>query len=392
MTWYGGKRRHAPEINERIGTVDVYVEPFAGSLAVLLQRKPARREVVCDTDSGIVNFWRAVTQYPDEVAHWADWPTFHDDLTARHRWLVRWIGENGERLRSDPDYCDAKAAGWWCWGLSLWIGGGWCQAAYDQRPQIGKTIAGQGVNAQRASVPGQIPSVMKNITGCGVSAQRENMPSAQIPHVKNRLGGSGVSTQREKLPHDKRPDISGARMGGKGISIHRERLPHDKRPSIHGEGGGRGICAQRETIDAPATLEWLRAIAARFKRVIVLNRSWESAVTTSVLAQTATSGDYSVGIMMDPPYIQDDRHADLYGSDAVRSSNETAAASYEWAVKHGNRYRIAYCGHEGDFPVPDGWDYTLKTFKGIRDAERRERRDIVMYSPACVTVQPSLFD
>ena len=363
--WYGGKRRHAPEINERIGTVDVYVEPFAGSLAVLLQRKPARREVVCDTDSGIVNFWRAVTKDPDTVAHWADWPTFHDDLTARHRWLVRWIGENGERLRSDPEYCDAKAAGWWVWGLSLWIGGGWCQAAYDKIPVVMKNFTGKGVSAQRVSVPEQIPSVMKNITGCGVSAQRENMPSAQIPHVKNRLGGGG--TQREKLPHD-------------------------KRPSIHGEGGGRGICAQRETIDAPATLEWLRAIAARFKRVIVLNRSWESAVTTSVLAQTATSGDYSVGVMMDPPYIQDDRQADLYGSDAVRSSNETAAASYEWAVKHGDRYRIAYCGHENDFPVPDGWDYTLKTFKGIRDAERRERRDIVMYSPACVTVQPSLFD
>ncbi len=29
----------------------------------------------------------------------------------------------------DPDWFDAKAAGWWAWGASCWIGGGWCDGA-----------------------------------------------------------------------------------------------------------------------------------------------------------------------------------------------------------------------------------------------------------------------
>ena len=36
--WFGGKRRVAPEIWAAFGDVDNYVEPFAGSLAVLLER------------------------------------------------------------------------------------------------------------------------------------------------------------------------------------------------------------------------------------------------------------------------------------------------------------------------------------------------------------------
>ncbi|KKM69533.1 hypothetical protein LCGC14_1449830, partial [marine sediment metagenome] len=36
--WFGGKRRVADKVWERFGDVPNYVEPFAGSLAVLLER------------------------------------------------------------------------------------------------------------------------------------------------------------------------------------------------------------------------------------------------------------------------------------------------------------------------------------------------------------------
>jgi DNA adenine methylase len=46
-----------------------YVEPFAGSLAVLLARPHAPKiETVNDKDGLISNFWRAVKYAPDEVA------------------------------------------------------------------------------------------------------------------------------------------------------------------------------------------------------------------------------------------------------------------------------------------------------------------------------------
>ena len=89
----GGKRRWADTIWQHLGNPVVYAEPFAGSLAVLLQRQGGAgpREIVCDLDGGICNFWRAIQYAPEEVAYWADYPTIHQDLTARHAWLRQWI-------------------------------------------------------------------------------------------------------------------------------------------------------------------------------------------------------------------------------------------------------------------------------------------------------------
>ena len=38
FVWFGGKRRVAPEVWAALGDVPNYIEPFAGSLAVLLGR------------------------------------------------------------------------------------------------------------------------------------------------------------------------------------------------------------------------------------------------------------------------------------------------------------------------------------------------------------------
>ena len=112
--YFGGKKRWADHIWSKFGKADVYIEPFAGSLAVLLaNRFPAKREVVCDKDGLICNFWRAITSDPEQTAHWADYPTIHQDLTARHKWLKQWAREHSSQLSENADYYDAKAAGWW---------------------------------------------------------------------------------------------------------------------------------------------------------------------------------------------------------------------------------------------------------------------------------------
>ena len=123
--WFGGKGRWADAIWARLGRVDVYVEPFAGSLAVLLAN-PERpgREIVCDKDGLICNFWRSLRTDPEATAYWADYPTIHQDLTARNVWLRAWCAEHSARLSEDPDWHDPKAAGWWVWwAISLLIGG-----------------------------------------------------------------------------------------------------------------------------------------------------------------------------------------------------------------------------------------------------------------------------
>ena len=155
--YFGGKSKAATEVWQAFGPVDNYVEPFAGSAAMLLGAPDGKRvETINDFDGMVANFWRAVAADPDAVAHHADWPCNEVDLFARHSWLVRQTSTLTEKLHGDPDYYDAKAAGWWCWGACNWIGSGWCGGdgpwVHDgtkivdsrQLPHLGD--AGQGIN------------------------------------------------------------------------------------------------------------------------------------------------------------------------------------------------------------------------------------------------------
>ena len=102
--WFGGKSRVADLVWARFGDVPNYVVPFAGSLAVLLERPhEPKTETVNDLDCYLSNFWRALQAEPEAVARWADWPVNEADLHARHWWLVRQAGFR-ERMRDDPDY------------------------------------------------------------------------------------------------------------------------------------------------------------------------------------------------------------------------------------------------------------------------------------------------
>ena len=130
--WFGGKRDAAPAIWAALGDVVHYVDPFCGSLAALLLRPhPCNRtyhsETVNDADGFLVNAWRSIQLAPEEAAEWASWPVSEADLHARHLWLLKWAANrNLEALMGDPDWRDPRAAGYWLWGISSWIGSGWC--------------------------------------------------------------------------------------------------------------------------------------------------------------------------------------------------------------------------------------------------------------------------
>jgi hypothetical protein len=142
--WFGGKSRAASLIWERFGDVANYVEPFAGSLAVLLARPHEPRvETVNDLDCYLSNFWRAVQADPEAVARHCDWPVNEADLHARHRWL-RGQEDFRRRMHSDPHFCDAKIAGWWVWGIGVSIGGAWCQLQESLRPGAPPNLRAHG--------------------------------------------------------------------------------------------------------------------------------------------------------------------------------------------------------------------------------------------------------
>ena len=138
--YFGGKSLVANEVWARFGNVPNYVEPFAGSCAVLLARPTEPNlETVNDADGLLSNFWRAIKYDPHAVAEWADWPVSEADLHARNRWLIGCRESLTEKLIADPDWFDARCAGWWVWGASTWIAGGWCtkeKLGYRQKPRL----------------------------------------------------------------------------------------------------------------------------------------------------------------------------------------------------------------------------------------------------------------
>ncbi|MCB9855392.1 MAG: DNA adenine methylase [Phycisphaerales bacterium] len=157
---FGGKSAIAPLIWEALGDPAVYIESFFASGATLLARPATQRhrEIVNDIDGYIANFWRAVQQRPGAVARWANWPSNEIDLQARHRWLCdakrkrRFVA----RMRRDPDYCSAKIAGWWVWGISQWIGAGWCEGEWHGDGDARNWGSGMDGSHRQRSCPGGI--------------------------------------------------------------------------------------------------------------------------------------------------------------------------------------------------------------------------------------------
>ena len=418
--YYGGKRRVAGLIWDKFGNPTRYLEPFAGSLAVLLHRDtPCETEVVSDTDGYICNAWRSLQHDPEATAYHADYPTIHHDLTARQHTLIKWHFENSNRLSTDPDYFDPQIAGWWIWGTSNWIGANYAairpdglisramphvridnsgrgvstqRRTYpvsDKRPGVGQRPGATGVSTQRRTYPvsDKRPSIERTTGGQGVSSQRKAYPvSDSRPNVNGRPSGKGVQSNRKTYPvSDKRPLVSDG-PGGPGVQSNRKTYPvTDGRPSIQPRGGGNGISAQNRSFATnEAIYDYFRLLANRLRRVTTLNRPFEGFISPSLLGNTTTQIT-DTAIFLDPPYrVSTGRHSYLYSSDIAGTSEDVAVTAYEWAVENGDKFKIAYCCHEGDFEIPKNWTSITDEFNGVRKQSRRvTQRDMTMFSPKC---------
>ena len=301
-------------------------------------------------------------------------------------------GAGAERAHGgDPDDFDAKIAGWWCWGQSSWIGHGWCDGArqetcvplwegWRRRQGVSCSIQPASVEDKRpkvpdgGDVPDRIPSCRPQGGGEGVQQQRD-----QIPHVNHMPGGKGVSAQRVAVGE---PRDQHAARREPGCRVKR-------RPTV--TVATSPICRDDGVLDGSRLRPWFAAISQRLARVIILNRSWESALTDSVLQQTPSSPKPEVGVFLDPPYrttAQGRRQAvnRLYQGDTAGASDDVATASYKWAVEHGEHLVPRRLLHaRGRLSDPAGLDGETMGFSGHRDEAKKESSvDCIIFSPACV--------
>jgi len=335
--WFGGKSRAADLIWSRLGAdCGNYVEPFLGSAAVWLNRPPAFDgwAALNDKDGNIANFWRAMQADPETVAAAAHYPVSEADLHARHLWLVNNLPKLTPRLMADPEYFEARTAGWWAWGVCLWIGGGWC--------------SGDGPWRAEPDADG-VPVLTLGNGGTGVNRQLPHLGDGgkgvnrKLPHLGN---GTGVN---RKLPH--------LGDGGKGVN---RKLPH------LGDGG-KGLVA------------WFEKLAEQLKGARITCGDWDRICSVGTMTRNGVCG-----VLLDPPYSTTDP---VYANDG----REISATVREWCLENESnpRLRIALCGHAGEHDL-HGWECVQwQSGGGYQGADDRER---IWFSPACIKPQRDLFD
>lgn len=332
--WFGGKRRVAHLVWERFGDVPNFVEPFAGSLAVLLGRPhEARIETVNDLDCYVANFWRALTADPLEVARWADAPVNEADLHARHQWLVDRAGFR-EQMKTDPDFHDAKVAGWWVWGISQWIGSGWCQhPEWRGRAATGRE---RGVHCKR-------------------------------PRLAR--GGRGVTRQSPSLRGD---------SGAAGMGVHSSALAAKMPKTDRG-----GLSRMQPKADGAIQL-WFADLATRLRRVRVCCGDWKR-----ILGPSPTTCIGTTAVFLDPPYGVTDR-AECYSVDDFAVAKDVLA----WCRENGDNsgLRIALCGYAGEHDVLEDLGWSVIAWKASGGYGRMGKvkgtngdRERIWFSPACIT-------
>ncbi len=67
FTYPGSKSRLARWVIDAIGPHQVYLEPFAGTLSVLLAKSPCDSEIINDLDGDIVNFYHCIRDHPKDM-------------------------------------------------------------------------------------------------------------------------------------------------------------------------------------------------------------------------------------------------------------------------------------------------------------------------------------
>ena len=175
----------AKSVWTRFGDPDCYIEPFAGSAAILFARPNiVGREVLNDLNGFYTNFYRSVQRDPAAVVAHADWPANELDFEARHDWLVdQEKGRLAPLLKGDPDWFDARIAGWWYWGVSLSGKNDWC-AGRGSCPDLAGRLGGRAEAA--ASLPlviGEASRRLKDVTiACG-DWERVVAPSLLTKHT-----------------------------------------------------------------------------------------------------------------------------------------------------------------------------------------------------------------
>lgn len=324
--YFGGKSTVANVVWQALGQPKHYIEPFAGSCAVLLGRPDYRpdkhMETINDKDGYVSNVWRSLQLEPEAVATVCDWPVNHADLNARRRYLLKNAGLL-QNLCEDPEWHDVKMAGYWIWAASCWIGSGLTRP--DSMPD---TTGGKGVH--KISITGGRPQI--GVQGAGVHQ------AGPIPECRD---GKGIHSQFPLLTNEtgvcRRPCYGSSGAHG----VHKISLVEDEPAAV---------LDVRDPY-TPGISQWFRQLSERLRRVRVVCGEW-----SRVCGGNWQDYRGNCGIFFDPPYSAEaGRDPSIYQEESLTVAHEVR----EWCRTRGNlkTYRIVLAGYieEHESLIDEGW-------------------------------------
>lgn len=328
--WFGGKSLVSSVVWKHFGPVKNYVEPFFGSGAVLLGRPhPPGIETVNDIDGLVCNFWRSVSKDPHSVAKIASSPINENEMHARHIWLRGLVHDLDRKLEGDPEYFDVDVAGWWVWGICLYIGGGWCNEGGEGPWFVvdGKLVKSPPVSAaSKYGVRRKIPFV----SGFRGIHREEFIPNIkrQVPHISNSFS----QKRYEKL------------------------------------------------------LIWMEELQDRLRRVRVCCGDWSRVVKPSVTKNIADV----TGVFLDPPYDMKHRENNFYRSYSNETSWSVLDWCLENGGD--SRLRIALCGYEGEHSILESQGWSVFSWRARGGYANRNKnntnrtKERIWFSPHCLSI------
>ena len=158
LKYPGAKNRISPWICEYIPKHDVYLEPYAGSLAVLFQKERSHIETVNDLDGDIVNFFRVLRDRSSELEK-------RISLTPYSR----------EEYKKAYIPCDDEVERARRFAVKCWMGFG-CGNLYQNGFKSGQ----QTHSPNPARAWSELPETLKLATERLKGVQIENLPAVEL--------------------------------------------------------------------------------------------------------------------------------------------------------------------------------------------------------------------
>ena len=179
-------------------------------------------------------------------------------------------------------------------------------------------------------------------------------------------------------------------LGNKGRGVNRQLVHLSRgrgvnRKLVHLGNKGQGSAGTGEA----GLYAWMEALSERLSQVRVCCGDW-----SRVCGPTPTVNMRGMtGVFLDPPYTADAKRSnDVYEQDSLTVGHDVAA----WCKENQDNplMRIALCGYDGEYDLPDWECLAWKASNGYQSDNGHKER--IWFSPNCLRPvelsQLSMFD